>query len=220
MSPIRDDSYRDQDLYQPFHPDESHNESLEEESLNDEAESTPQLDPATAAALQNVQKILNSHPFAIQQSKRYKSSFTIFGIPFLAISKGPDIEKGEMYGHAKGIIAIGDVATGLLAIGGIARGLFALGGLALGGFTLGGCSIGLLTAVGGFALGTIALGGCAVGGIALGGAAIGGLAIGGCAIGYAAVGAAAIGQHTIGPLNQDPALVDFFNELGKKLGIM
>lgn len=208
MSPIRDDSYRDQDLNQPFHPDDLHGESPEEESLNDEAESTPQLDPATAAAIQNVQRILNATPFAYRGT-RYRSSFTILGIPFLAISRGPDIANGEMLGHAKGIIAIGDIATGVLALGGISRGLFAVGGLALGGFTLGGCSIGLLTAVGGLAIGTIALGGCAVGGLALGG----------CAIGYAAVGGLAIGQLTIGPQNQDPALVDFFKSLGKLLGI-
>lgn len=209
MSPIRDDSYRDQDIDEPFRPGNSHKKSPDEDSLNEDAENKPQLDPATAAALQNVQKILNATPFAYRGT-RYRSSFTILGIPFLAISRGPDIANGEMLGHAKGIIAIGDIATGVFALGGISRGLFALGGVALGGFTLGGCSIGLLTAVGGFALGTIALGGCA----------IGGMAIGGCAIGYAAVGGLAIGQMTIGPQNQDPALVDFFKSLGKMFGIL
>jgi hypothetical protein len=66
------------------------------------------------------------------QGIRYNSETKFFGIPFVSIAMGPDIEKGEVRGHAKGIIAIGDIATGCLAIGGIARGVVALGGLSVG----------------------------------------------------------------------------------------
>ncbi len=209
MTPIRDDSYRDQDI-EPIQPHRDRDEIPEELPVGDESKATGEMDAATAAAVQHVKNLLlNTPPFRFRGT-RYRSSFTILGIPFLAISKGPDMEKGEIFGHAKGIIAIGDVATGVLAIGGISRGVFALGGLALGGITVGGCSIGLLAAFGGLAVGSIAIGGCA----------IGGFAIGGCAIGYAAVGGMAIGQHTIGPQNQDPMLVNFFKDLGRMLGIL
>lgn len=209
MTPIRDDSYRDQDI-EPIRPYRDRDEIPEEPPVESESEATEEMDAATAAAVQHVENLLlNTPPFSRFRGTRYRSSFTILGIPFLAISKGPDMDKGEIFGHAKGIIAIGDVATGVLAIGGISRGVFALGGVALGGITLGGCSIGLLAAVGGLAVGSIAIGGCA----------IGGFAIGGCAIGYASVGALAIGKHTIGPQNQDPMLVNFFKDLGRMLGI-
>ncbi len=62
---------------------------------------------------------------------------------------GPDPEKGELRGHARGIIAIGDFATGVLAVGGLARGIVAMGGLALG----------ALVGVGGVCVGALALGG-------------------------------------------------------------
>ncbi len=78
---------------------------------------------------------------------RKRSSKEFFGLPLYDIALGPDFEKGEIRGHAKGIVAIGDVATGFLAFGGVARGLLAFGGLAVGGITFGGCSIGLLLAV-------------------------------------------------------------------------
>ena len=97
--------------------------------------------------------------------------------------------------RAKGVIAIGNVATGLIAIGGFSAGLLtlggfsagllALGGLAAGGISLGGLSVGLLAALGGaaFSLG-IAFGFGAVSGYAaLGGAAVGQYAAGGTAFG-------------------------------------
>jgi hypothetical protein len=53
---------------------------------------------------------------------RYRSALTLGDIPFLAIASGPDPDKGELRGHAKGIIAFGDMATGVVAFGGLARG--------------------------------------------------------------------------------------------------
>ena len=130
-------------------------------------------------------------------SLRLQSKTKILGLPLYDIANGPDFERGELRGHARGIIAIGDVATGVLAIGGLARGLLAVGGLAFGGVTLGGCSFGLL----------FAMGGVAVGGIAFGGCAIGLVAIGGCAIGVVAIGATAVGKYVVNAQQQDPEII-------------
>ena len=48
---------------------------------------------------------------------RYRSSLTFAEVPLLAIAVGPDPERGELRGHAKGIIALGDIATGVVALG-------------------------------------------------------------------------------------------------------
>ena len=111
----------------------------------------------------------------------------IAGIPLVSIAFGPDFAHGEIRGHAKGIIAIGDVATGLIALGGFARGVVALGGLAVGVVSAGGLSLAAL----------LAAGGVAIGGLAWGGAALGGVAVGGAVGGYYACGAAAVGDHVV-----------------------
>ena len=133
---------------------------------------------------------------------RKRSDRYFWGLPLYDIAMGPDPEKGEMRGHARGIIAIGDLATGVLALGGIARGFVALGGVALG----------LVLGLGGLSTGLLAVGGLAVGGIAIGGGAIGGIAVGGGAFGYYAVGGAAVGEHVISGMAQDPEAVRFFSE--------
>ena len=88
---------------------------------------------------------------------RKRSTTMICGAPLYDIALGPDLERGEMRGHARGIVAIGDIATGVVALGGLARGLFAFGGLAMGGGALG------LVAMGGGAFGYYAMGGGAAG---------------------------------------------------------
>ena len=131
---------------------------------------------------------------------RKRSVRCFCGLPLYDIACGADPEKGEVRGHARGILAIGDIATGVVAFGGIARGGIAMGGVALGLVSLGGCSIGILLAIGGFAVGAIALGGLAVGLIA----------VGGQAVGYYAAGGSAAGKHIIAPMTQDPTAVEFF----------
>lgn len=133
---------------------------------------------------------------------RKRSNRIYWGLPLYDIAMGPDPEKGEMRGHAKGIIAIGDIATGVLALGGIARGVIALGGLAAG----------LLLGIGGLSTGLLAFGGMAIGGIAIGGGAVGVIAIGGGAFGYYAVGGGAAGEHVISGMAQDPEAVRFFSD--------
>ena len=121
-----------------------------------------------------------SQPFA-NAGKRWRSSATLFGWPVIDVALGP--KDGQMRGRAKGVIAIGDIATGAVAIGGFARGVVAIGGLALGLFSLGGAAVGLVAATGGIAAGGMASGGGAVGYFANGGAAIGVMAQGGGALG-------------------------------------
>jgi hypothetical protein len=133
---------------------------------------------------------------------RRQSLRKFFGLPLWAIAIGPDWERGEMRGHARGIFALGDIATGWFAFGGLARGLLAFGGLAIGLFAFGGAAIGVLVAVGG----------AAIGGLAFGGGAVGGVAIGGGACGYYAFGGGAIGVHTVSATHQDPAALDFFQQ--------
>ncbi|HYL95690.1 MAG TPA: hypothetical protein VET69_07795 [Terriglobales bacterium] len=119
---------------------------------------------------------------------RWQSSATILEYPLFSIAVGPDPSKNETRGHARGIIAIGDMATGVIAVGGLACGFLALGGLALGAIALGGGALGLL-----------ALGGLAVGYFAAGGLAIGYAAMGGMAIGYYAMGGGVMGKFVVGP---------------------
>ena len=139
---------------------------------------------------------------SIRHGVRIRSTKYLCSMPLYDIAIGPDFEKNERRGHARGIFAIGDIATGVFALGGIARGLFAIGGVALGAVSLGGCSIGLI----------IGIGGLAVGMLAIGGAAVGVIAVGGGAFGYYACGGGAFGKYVISASGQDPEAVRFFGQ--------
>ena len=91
----------------------------------------------------------------------YKSKRTLCGLPLLHVANGVDPQTGKAR-HARGIVAIGGVATGWLAFGGRAHGGIAMGGIALGGVAFGGVAVGLF-ALGGVALALL----MAVGGLAL-----------------------------------------------------
>ncbi len=123
---------------------------------------------------------------------RKQSSIKIMGFPLYNIAVGPDFDTGQKRGHAKGILAIGDIATGFIALGGIARGVIAIGG---------------------FALGFISIGGAAIGILAIGGGAAGIIAIGGGAVGYYACGGGAFGEHVLCSTYQDPKIVEFLKQL-------
>lgn len=118
--------------------------------------------------------------------RRYASPIVVFGLPLVHIAQGP--HGGEKRGHARGIIAIGDLATGVLAIGGFAQGVIAVGGCAVGLVAFGGLALGVLAGLGGLATGLLASGGGAVGGVAQGGLAVGYVADGGRAVGHIARG--------------------------------
>jgi hypothetical protein len=130
-------------------------------------------------------------PVAQGTGVRWVSQARLGELPLLSVAIGPDPLRGEMRGHARGVLAVGDLATGWLAVGGIARGAIAIGGVAVG-----------LLSVGGVSLGGLAVGGLALGGIALGGAAIGVVAIGGLAVGYYALGGLALGPDSVRALGQ------------------
>lgn len=135
---------------------------------------------------------------------RKRASWGVGDIPFYDIALGPDLQRGELRGHAKGIIAIGDIATGFLALGGLARGVIAVGGFAAGLIGFGGLSVGVLGAIGGLA----------IGGLALGGAAVGGVAVGGAVAGYYACGGGAAVKHVVDARHRDPEVEGFLRQYG------
>ena len=124
------------------------------------------------------------HNYYTPYHYEYRSKCTLLGLPLVHIHLGYGLRR------ARGIIAIGNVATGLVAIGGFSAGLLSVGGLGIGLLSLGGITVGA-AAAGGLAFGLLAaLGGCA---FSLGGA------FGGCAISrFVAMGGAAIGQYAAG----------------------
>jgi hypothetical protein len=73
-----------------------------------------------------------------RKSIRSRSVRSFAGLPLVDIAIGPDPDRNEPHGKARGIIAIGDEAHGWLALGGSARGVLALGGKAMGIIALGG----------------------------------------------------------------------------------
>src|SRR5262245_34044724 len=132
---------------------------------------------------------------------RRQSKHTLGGMPLWSVALGPDMDKGEIRGHAKGGFAVGDVATGVVAVGGMARGVVALGCLAFRLASFGGLGIGLVLALGGGAIGTLAFGGGAAGAIAIGGGAAGVYAMGG----------SAVGAHVLSATQCDADALDFFS---------
>ena len=125
-------------------------------------------------------------------SIRYSSKFKLGRWPLVSIAFGPDAATGETRGWARGLIAIGDIATGFIAIGGIAGGGIAIGGISVGGLAVGGATLGAL---------------------ALGGAAVGLVACGGAAVGHYARGGGVAGNYVISPHRRDPEAVQLFNTL-------
>jgi hypothetical protein len=122
---------------------------------------------------------------------RYQSALRLAGLPLWSIAIGPDLANGEVRGHAKGILAFGDMATGVFAAGGLARGVVAFGGLAIGLASFGGLGLGLI--------------------VALGGGAAGAVAIGGGAAGHYAMGGGAVGTHVLSASECDAEALDFFS---------
>ena len=159
----------------------------------------PEQAKLDSAQLAQLQALLAA---VAQRSVRKQSEYVFLGLPLYSIARGPDLVKGETYGHAKGVLAIGDRATGIVAIGGIAMGGIAIGGVALGLVTLGGLSLGLL----------LAIGGAAVGIVATGGAALGLVAIGGAAAGYYAAGGGAYGAYVLDAMHRSPEAIEFFSQ--------
>ena len=107
----------------------------------------------------------------------YRSEQVWGGLPVVHVSVGGRGADGRYRpGRARGIIALGDVATGLVAVGGVAIGLVSVGGVAVGVVALGGVAIGFI-AIGAVAIGLFAAGAVAIGLTAMG-AVTAGLVVG------------------------------------------
>jgi transcriptional regulator with XRE-family HTH domain len=130
----------------------------------------------------------------------YKSKRLLFGMPLVHVNVGVGIRR------ARGIIAVGTVATGIVTVGVVSLGVVALGALSLGLIALGALCIGV-AALGALAVGALAVGGVAVGLLAIGGLALGvyslggfasalRIAVGGYARGHIALGDVAKGDYT------------------------
>ena len=127
--------------------------------------------------------VVNNYYHEHRWHYEYKSKRTLFGLPLVHINCGPGIH------WARGIIAIGDIATGFVALGGVAVGLVSLGAL----------SLGLLLALGALSVGIAAVGGLAIGVTAWGGFAFGLLSVGGISFGvYAAGGVVTASKVAVG----------------------
>lgn len=181
------------------------------------AVSTPAC-PECGGALVEVLRRRGGGRLSRKPTVRRRSAATFLGYPVVCIAMGPDPESGERFGRAKGLLAIGDVATGGIAIGGVAVGVVSLGGVSVGLGGIGGLSVGLVVAFGGCAVGGFAVGGAAIGGVATGGGAVGYIAQGGGAYGYYARGAKAGGTHVISGRVNDPAAVQMFTSIEAYVG--
>src|SRR5262245_16696738 len=72
---------------------------------------------------------------------RKRSKTEIFGLPLWEVARGPNPSRGERVGHARAVVAVGDIADGVIAVGGISRGVISIGGISLGVCSLGGISL-------------------------------------------------------------------------------
>src|SRR5437899_11980493 len=71
---------------------------------------------------------LSSVPF---KSIRRQSSHTFCGLPLWAVAIGPNLERGELRGHALAIFAVGDMATGWFSCRRLPRRVVSVGRLTL-----------------------------------------------------------------------------------------
>ena len=133
----------------------------------------------------------------------FKSNATFFGLPLLHYTRGKCPETGRRI-IAKGVVAVGRLATGILAIGHASFGVIAIGQLGLG----------LLLGLGQGATGLYAIGQVAVGLIfGLGQIATGEIAIGQVAYGKYVLAQAGYGDYVWSMKRADPEAIKFFRSL-------
>lgn len=126
----------------------------------------------------------------------YKSKTTVFGVPLVHIKTGRAKGIFAIGFMATGVVSLGFLSLGLLSWGLLSLGLIALGTFAAGGLAIGGVAAGIV-AIGGVALGVFTIGGLSVGVYSMGGCAIASkIAFGGYAQGYIAIGDKTAGQYT------------------------
>ncbi len=133
----------------------------------------------------------------------FKSHTTFGGLPLIHYTHGKCPETGRRI-IAKGIVAVGRLATGILAIGQASFGLVAIGQLGLG----------LLLGLGQGATGLYAIGQAALGlTFGLGQFATGEIAIGQIAYGKYVLAQLGFGEYVWSQKRADPAAVEFFKSL-------
>lgn len=117
----------------------------------------------------------------------YVSRTKLFGLPLVHINIGHGVYR------AKGVIAIGTIATGLISIGIFSLGLISIGVLCAGLLALGVLTGGFFS-IGAISFGIIAMGAVAIGLMSFGALSVGMFAFGGLSIG----GYLAVGEHAYG----------------------
>jgi hypothetical protein len=82
---------------------------------------------------------------ARRRAMEYRSEQVWGTLPMVHVAVGGRQADGRYrLGRARGVIALGDVATGLVAIGGVAIGLFSVGGVGIGLVAMGAVTAGLV----------------------------------------------------------------------------
>ena len=138
----------------------------------------------------------------------YKSKTTLFGLPLVHINLGW-MRWGMGIRRAKGILAVGNVATGVLAFGAVSAGILSIGPISAGLlFSLGAVAASLGVSLGALAVGTLAFGAVALGALyGVGAVAVGNVAAGSVAFGHtAAIGTVAKAPLSITLRNSGPLL--------------
>ena len=119
---------------------------------------------------------VKSRLFNFPLKYEYVSKTKLFNMPLVHIHVGLGLCR------AKGIIAIGNIATGFISLGLVSLGLLSFGVLALGLIALAAFSFGVLS-LGAISFGLLSLGGISLGYFTFGGVSVGKYAIGGLAYG-------------------------------------
>jgi len=120
----------------------------------------------------------------------YKSEKIVFGMPLVHVHIGFGLKK------AKGIIAIGNIATGFISLGLLSTGFLSFGILGLGLLSFSVFALGLLLAVGSVSLGLISIGAVALGFFTVGAVSVGAYSIGA----VASASRVAVGDHAYAPI--------------------
>ncbi|MDY6836789.1 MAG: hypothetical protein SWH78_02340 [Thermodesulfobacteriota bacterium] len=137
----------------------------------------------------------------------FKSHRHFFGLPLVHYTRGICPETGKRI-VAKGVVAVGRLATGILAIGHASFGVIAIGQLGLG----------VLVGVGQASTGLAALGQVAIGAfLGLGQLATGYVAIGQVGIGGYVLAQIGLGEHVWSQRHADIEAVEFFRSLAARL---
>ena len=140
--------------------------------------------------LQDDSQNINSMPFWTTRGSfyEYKSKRTFLDMPLVHVNIGRGVRR------AKGVLAIGNIATGVLSIGLVSVGFLAFGLLSIGLVGIGALSLALLLAIGSVSVGAFSIGAVAIGVVTLGAVSIGMYSVGALAV----ASRVAIGDHAYG----------------------